>query len=193
MQDTGTSTLETERLLLRQFCHSDADDMFKNWANDPCVTEFLTWPPHENVEVTRNLLDNWISRYKEPEYYNWVIVLKEQNLLVGNISVVKTDKRIYSADIGYCMGKAWWGNGIMPEALRAVIVYLFDETEFNRIAAFHDSNNPESGRVMEKAGMKFEGTLRAAAINMHGIYDKVCYSILRDDYILYKKDKIIFK
>ncbi len=86
-------------------------------------------------------------------------------------------------DIGYCMGKAWWGNGIMPEALRAVIEYLFEEVGLNRVAACHDVNNPKSGRVMQKAGMSKEGVLRAAGRNNQGICDEVWYSIIKNEFV----------
>ena len=84
--------------------------------------------------------------------------------------------------MGYCIGRKWWGQEIMPEALKAVITYFFDEVGFNRVAASHDSDNPKSGRVMEKAGMKFEGVLRASGINMRGICNVVWYSILKEEY-----------
>lgn len=181
MQNQGTKTIETDRLLLRRFRYDDAEYMFRNWASDSEVAEFLTWPPHESVEVTKILLDNWIARYADLSYYNWVIELKDTKEVIGNISVIKLEERIEAAEIGYCMGKLWWGQAIMPEALKAVIAFLFDEVGLNRIAACHDSNNPKSGKVMVKAGMKFEGVLRAAAINRHGIYDKVWYSILKNE------------
>ena len=181
MQHTGTKTLETDRLLLRQFRIDDAEYMFKNWASDSKVTEFLTWPPHENVEVTKNVLENWINKYSDLSFYNWVIEFKDIGEIVGNISVIKLDDRIEAAEIGYCMGSQWWGQAIMPEALGAVITYLLDDVGINRVAACHDSNNPKSGRVMVKAGMKLEGVLRESAINRHGRYDKVQYSILKSD------------
>lgn len=182
MQHKGTITLETDRLILRQFRNDDAEYMFKNWASDSKVTEFLTWQPHENVEVTKELLNNWIHRYSDLSFYNWVIERKDMGEIIGNISVIKLEEKIEAAEIGYCMGSRWWGQGIMPEALNAVITYLFDEVGMNRIAACHDSNNPKSGRVMVKAGMKLEGILREAAKNRHGRYDKVYYSILKSDY-----------
>lgn len=181
MQNQGTKTLETDRLILRRFRGSDAGEMFRNWASDPRVTEFLTWAPHPSVEATKALLEDWIERYADLSYYNWVIELKESKEAVGNISVIKLDERIEAANIGYCMGTTWWGQGIMPEALKAVIAFLFGEVGLNRVAAYHDSNNPKSGRVMVKAGMKQEGVLRASAINRQGIHDKVCYSILRNE------------
>lgn len=182
MENKGTKRLETDRLILRRFTAEDADSMFQNWASDSEVTKYLTWPPHTEVNVTRWLLSQWIKSYDEPAYYNWAIELKETHELVGNISVVKLDEKIEGADIGYCMGKAWWGRGIMPEALRRVIAFLFEEVGVNRIAAGHDVNNPKSGRVMEKAGMKVEGIWRQGGLNNQGICDSVWHSILKSEF-----------
>ena len=182
MHNKGTRPLETRRLILRPFQHSDAADMYKNWASDPEVTEFLTWPTHTDIEITKAVLGGWIDGYSDPSHYNWVMELKDGGEIIGNISVVKLVEKIEAAEIGYCMGKAWWGQEFMPEALRTVIAYLFDEVGLNRVAAWHDTNNPKSGRVMVKAGMKLEGVLRASAIHRNGvIYDKACYSILRNE------------
>lgn len=182
MQNIGTKTLETDRLILRRFRIEDAEPMYRNWASDLAVTEFVTWPPHADSGETKALLDSWIKRYSDTSFYNWVIELKQTQEIVGNISVIKLDEKIEAAEIGYCMGKNWWGQAIMPEALRAVIRFLFDKVGMNRISACHDSNNAKSGRVMIKAGMKYEGTMRAVAKDKHGIYyDKVWYSILKSD------------
>ena len=182
MEHKGTRILNTDRLILRRFTLGDAENMYKNWASDEEVTRFLTWPPHASVEVTKSLLTDWISRYEEDSYYNWVIELKESGDVIGSISVVKLNENINGADIGYCMSRAHWGKGIMPEALKAVIKYLFCEVGCNRIAASHDVNNPKSGRVMDKAGMKLEGTLRRAGKNNLGICDEVWHSIIREEF-----------
>ena len=182
MNKTGTRTIETDRLILRRFTEDDAEDMFKNWASDPKVTEFLTWPPHPSADFTRELLKEWISKYEDDDYFNWVIELKEIGHVIGNISVVNFDERIEAAEIGYCMSSSYWGRGVMPEALKAVMDYLFDVVGLNRVAACHDKNNAKSGRVMEKAGMKLEGTLRATGRNNQGIlYDKVWHSMIKSD------------
>ena len=181
MNKTGTQRLETHRLILRRYRIEDAEDMFNNWASDPEVTRFLTWPTHSNVEVTRMLLNNWISRYDDGGYFNWAIEWKETGSVIGNIAVVKLNEQTEAADMGYCMSRAFWGRGIMPEALRAVMDYLFDTVGVSRIAACHDVNNPKSGRVMEKAGMKTEGILRGAGKNNIGICDEVWHAALRSD------------
>lgn len=183
MDNKGTKRIETDRLILRQFRIEDAEDMYNNWATDAEVTKFLTWSPHPDINFTKGLLENWISKYSELTWYNWAIELKETGTVVGNISIVKLNERIEAADIGYCMGKAWWGNGIMPEALRAVIEYLFGEVGLNRVAACHDVNNPKSGRVMQKSGMTKEGVLRAAGRNNQGVCDEVWYSIIKSEFV----------
>ncbi|MBP5151738.1 MAG: GNAT family N-acetyltransferase [Lachnospiraceae bacterium] len=181
MNRIGTQTIETDRLILRRFKVEDAEDMFNNWASDPEVTRFLTWPTHTDVSVTVSLLTDWVSKYEDDGYFNWVMELKETGAAIGNISVVHLFEDRDAAEIGYCMGRAYWGRELMPEALKAVIDYLFDRAGMNRVAACHDSNNPKSGRVMDKAGMKLEGVLRAAGKNNLGICDKVYHSVIRSD------------
>ncbi len=181
MNRTGTRQIETNRLVLRPFRPDDAEDMFRNWASDPEVTRFLTWPAHASVEVSRTVLDSWISRYENGNFFNWAIEWKETGAVIGNISVVHLNEKTEAADIGYCLGRAFWGRGIMPEALRAVMDYLFDTVGVRRVAACHDVNNPRSGRVMRKAGLKPEGVLRGSGNNNQGVCDEAWYALLQTD------------
>ena len=180
----GTKKLETERLILRQFKIEDYVEMYNNWACEDAVTKFLTWQTHTNQDVTKSVLADWISKYANKDFYNWAIELKEENRLIGNISVVSLREETLSAILGYCMGSKWWGKEIMPETGKAVLKYLFEEVGFNRIAANHDKNNPKSGRVMQKIGMTYEGTLRSAGFCNQGIIDDVRYSILKSEWDL---------
>ena len=182
MNHKGTILLETNRLVLRKFVIEDSDAMYNNWASEDEVTKFLTWPTHTGTGVTRDVLNSWIASYNKNDFYNWAIELKEIGEVIGNISVVQIKENIKCALLGYCMGTKWWGLGIMPEAGKEVIRYLFEEAGFNRIAATHDKNNPKSGRVMQKIGMTYEGTLRKAGFCNQGIIDEVWYSILREEY-----------
>lgn len=181
MNKIGTQKIETHRLILRPFRMEDAEDMYRNWASDPEVTCFLTWPPHANIEVTRRVIGNWLPMYADGGFFNWAIEWKETGRVIGGISVVRLNEDAEAAEIGYCLGRAFWGQGIMPEALRAVIDYLLDAAGLQRVAACHDANNPKSGRVMQKAGMQWEGVRRGAARNNQGIIDEVSYAILRND------------
>ncbi|MBR4457776.1 MAG: GNAT family N-acetyltransferase [Clostridia bacterium] len=183
--NTGTRTLETPRLILRRFTAEDAQPMFDRWASDPLVTEHLTWPPHGSVDVTRMLLADWVARYEQPDYYNWAIGLKGLDGPIGGISVVQLiespARGVRCGEIGYCMGRAWWGQGLMPEAFRAVIAYLFDTAGFMRLRASHAAANPKSGRVMQKVGMTRCGVERRAGADNTGIVDMVIYDMLPDD------------
>ena len=176
----GTQTIETKRLILRKARLEDAKLMFQNWASDTEVTKFLTWPAHSNLEITERVLVSWIESYLKDDYYQWMIVLKETGEPIGSI-MASTMGRAQSAHIGYCIGKAWWHQGIMSETLKAVMDFLFDEVGYHRIEAMHDPNNPHSGEVMKKCGMKYEGTLRQADRNNQGICDTCYYALLADE------------
>ena len=174
--------METARLILRRAIPEDAEPMFRNWASDPEVTKYLTWPAHSSIAVSEMVIGSWISEYKKDNYYQWMIVLKELGEPIGSISVVRQNNYVEEAEIGYCIGSRWWNRGITSEALTAVIDFLFNEVGMNRIAARHDPNNPHSGGVMRKCGMKYEGTTRASDRNNEGICDAAQYSILRSEW-----------
>lgn len=181
MNHCGTRMIETKRLLLRKFVIEDADDMFRNWASDKEVTKFLTWSAYTSSETAMWVLDEWAVSYKKPDYYQWAIVLKDIKEPIESISVVKIDEKTEMAEIGYCIGRSWWNQGITSEALRAVIDFMFDQVGANRVQAKHDVNNPHSGLVMKKCGMKYEGTLRSAAVNNQGVCDVSIYALLKSD------------
>ena len=101
---------------------------------------------------------------------------------IGSISVVNLDENICSFEIGYCLGRRWWRQGIMGEALQTVIDYLFAEVGALRVCADHDSRNPNSGCVMQHCGMTYEGTLRQACRSNAGIGDMCVHSILRSEW-----------
>ena len=182
MKHLGTKTIETERLILRPFTLADAEVMFRNWASDPEVTKYLSWPTHDSVEVSRWVLGDWCSHYGEPDFYQWAIVLKELGEPIGSIAAVRSNNEAKWVEIGYCIGPKWWRRGYVSEALNALIRFFFEEVGALRIQAKHDANNPNSGAVMRKCGMVCEGTLRRAGVNNQGIIDEVVYSILREEY-----------
>ena len=184
MKHQGTKTLETERLILRPFRPEDAQAMYDNWASDPEVTKFLSWPTYKSIDDAHTILKIWVESYENPEFYQWAIVLKELGQPIGSVSVVNQDNRVDMAEIGYCIGRTWWGNGIMPEAMRAVMAYLFDQVGMQRIEAGHDPENSASGAVIRKCGLKYEGTLRRRIRSNRGITDVAWYSMLKEEYNL---------
>lgn len=183
MLHKGTVPLETSRLILRAFRASDTSAMFHNWASDEKVTEFLRWPAHKSVETTEKVLKNWTEAYAKPDFYQWAIVLKEnEDGPIGTISVVGQNDRLKMVHIGYALGRPWWNRGIMSEAFSKIIAFFFEEVKVNRIESQHDPNNPASGRVMVKCGLQYEGTLRQADFSNQGIVDAAMYSLLAQEY-----------
>lgn len=179
MNHLGTRELATERLTLRRFEIEDAESVFYNWTNNPEVTKYLTWPTHDSVEATEEVLKSWIAQYENPDYYQWAIELNDIEQPIGSISVVSIKEDIEACEIGYCIGKEFWHQHITTEALTEVLRFLIVEVGFSRVAARHDTNNPNSGKVMLAAGMQYEGTLRRADRNNQGICDCAYYSKLR--------------
>ena len=182
LQHKGTQLIETPQLILRRFTEADAQAMYDNWASDPEVTKYLTWPTHGSPEISGMLLKEWVAAYGKKEHYLWAIVLKENGSEpIGSLSADVQNEKVGSIHIGYCIGRKWWHRGIMSEALKATVEFLFEEVGAQRIDARHDVNNPNSGAVMRKCGMKYEGTLRRSDWNNQGICDACWYAILREE------------
>lgn len=182
MKHCGTNTLETDRLILRRFEITDAKEMYENWASDDNVTKYLMWPTHTSIAISETIINEWVASYVNDNFYQWAILLKEENKLVGSISIVDSDDTTFMLHAGYCIGKKWWHRGITSEALKCVIDYLFNETMVKRIESRHDPRNVHSGEVMKKCGMVYEGTHRSSDWNNQGICDASYYSILREEW-----------
>lgn len=176
LNDIGTKTIETNRLLLRKFQISDAEQMFHNWTSDEKVSRYVSWSKHENIDETIGIVSGWIDAYKRNSY-NWAVEWKETHELIGNISAISISRKHHNCEIGYCYGSKYWNNGFATEALKAVINYLKNECNFHVVEAKHYSTNPASGKVMQKAGMQKEAVLKDRWFDEEtGQYcDLICY------------------
>lgn len=181
MKHQGTVTLETERLILQKFKLDDAPAIFQNWTSDEEVTKYLTWQTHKRLQDTQDYVKFCLESYQNTDSYRWVIIEKRSMEPIGDISVVSIETDVQAAELGWVISRKHWGKGYMPEAAKAVITYLLENIGFHRVFAVHDSENSQSGRVMEKVDMTYEGTLRQAAKNNRGIVDIAVYSILKDE------------
>ncbi len=181
LEHTGTMEIRTQRLLLRRFREGDEAQMYQNYTSDPEVTKYLTWPPHKSQNVTRNYLSVILPEYESPDTYRWAIEYEGE--VIGAIDAVDVDTQNENCEIGYCMGKAWWGMGIMTEALKAVLDFMFTQPVFYCVHARHDEMNTASGRVMAKAGMTYEGMLRARRKKESGYFGLCHYSITRKEFL----------
>lgn len=180
MKHSGTQIIETDRLILRRFELSDAHNMFDNYCGNDKVTEYLSWSAHKNVEDTKSYLLNFVlPKYDEENTYRWAIVWKANNEVIGCIDVCSSSDGSRRAELGWVIGDAYWGKGIMPEAAESVVKYLFS-VGYERIQAVHHSANLKSGRVMQKIGMQYEGILKKyVADNKDILVDCCMYAITK--------------
>ena len=179
----GTVTIETERLILRRFTAEDAEAMFRNWTSSDNVTRFLRWQTHSDISATREYIGSQLENYNSrPDFYDWAIELKSLEEPIGSISAVELNENVGAVEIGYCIGEAFWRHGYTTEALAAVMKFFFEEVGANRVYSEHDVNNPNSGKVMQKCGLKYEGTLRQADRNNMGLCDTAVYGLVAEDF-----------
>ena len=142
--------IETERLLLRKPTMDDANDMFFNWASDPEVSKYLTWPAHTHIEETKRIISLWLEQESHDDRKRFLIIDKANNEAIGCIDIVSFHED--GPEIGYCLARRYWNKGIMTEVVKAYIPYLFS-FGYVCIHIAADENNIGSNRVIENVGL----------------------------------------
>lgn len=172
-------TLETPRLLLRQLTIADINAIEK-FTTDDEVTVFLTWDTHQSLNETEAFLNELLKKYEHGSLI-WGIIVKENDRLVGIIefSEYRRDEKI--AEMGCIIAKSYWKNDYANEATQALICYGFSELKLERIQASYFSENISSERVLQKAGLFYEGTQRRGKFAKGHYHDVKLYAILRSD------------
>ena len=177
---TRIPTLETDRLCLRKIRIEDASDMF-SYSSSADVTKYLLWYPHEDLHYTEQYIEYLQERYAVGDFYDWAIVLKENNRMIGTCGFTNFDLTNNSAEIGYVLHSDYHGNGYAAEAARCVIAFGFDSLELTRISAICMTENKASLRVMQKCGMVQEGIMRSAVFAKGEHRDVIVSAILASD------------
>ncbi|MCG7407330.1 GNAT family N-acetyltransferase [Paenibacillus sp. ACRRX] len=170
--------LHTDRLLLRQLRADDAEDLFSYFSLDQ-VTEFYDLDSFTNCEQARELILSWVSRYERQEGIRWGITLKSENRVIGTCGFHNWFKEHFKAEVGYELHPDYWRQGIMSEAVNAIVGYGFEQLELNRIEAFIDPANEASRRLLTKIGMQEEGLLRACFFEKGKFVDASLFAILQ--------------
>lgn len=152
---SGTVQIETRRFVLRKFQMSDAQDIYYNWLSDKDSAKYNAWRVHTSIDETKEYLSEWTSLYKKNDYLHWAVVDKETKEVIGSVTVSNIKKWKKYCEVGYTIAKKLWNQGIATEVLISILHYLTQEVGFEKVCAIHDIRNEASGRVMEKAGMKF--------------------------------------
>lgn len=159
----------------------DYEDMY-SYACRSDVTKYLTWKPHPDPFYTREYLEYIATKYSMGEFYDWALIEKSSQKMIGTCGFTKFDFHSNSAEIGYVLNPAYWGKGYATEAVNSVIEFGFKKLGLVRIEAKYIEGNNASRHVMEKVGMTYEGTLRSALL-VNGEYKNigVC-SLLYSDF-----------
>lgn len=172
--------IETERLILRRMRLDDAEDLFA-YGSDPQVTRTTTWDTHLSVDDSRAFLTLMEEQYERGENATWGIEHRADGKFIGTVGFVAITDSGYVGEIGYALARPYWGQGITTEAARAVIRFGFDYLGLHRIQATCRADNVGSYRVMEKAGLRFEGIMRGRRY-VKGRFDDIrMYGLLRSD------------
>ena len=153
---------ETDRIHLRLLRRDDAPAMFAAYAQDAEVTRYLTRRPHKSIEETYTILDLIAKLWRDGEAFSYAITLKGNDSIIGMIAIHPDG---FKPSLGYVLARPHWGKGTMTEAVRAVADCLLRQPDIYRVFATCDVDNPASAKVMEKAGMKYEGLLRRHTIH----------------------------
>lgn len=176
-----TPLIRAERLHLRKLTMRDANDIFE-YSRDPLVAEHVLWDAHRSVSESKGYIRYMMRKYRYGEPSSWGIALNETDKVIGTIGFMWIQPENAAAEVGYSLSRAYWNQGYMTEALRALMEYGFNDMKLNRIEAMHEITNPASGAVMRKCGMKKEGTLRSKVLNKGKYVDVDLYAILKKDF-----------
>jgi RimJ/RimL family protein N-acetyltransferase len=174
-------TLETQRLVLRPFELADAGDV-QRLAGDRAVADTTLTVPHPYGD---GMAESWIAthqpKFDAGELSNFAVIRQDSAELIGAIGLV-IERRFNRAELGYWIGKAYWGQGYCTEAGRAVVAYGFGTLGLNRIHASYLARNPASGRVMQKLGLLQEGVCRQHVMKWSQYEDVVLTGILQTEW-----------
>ena len=181
--DITNTTLETKRLILRPWCESDLEDFYE-YASVPDVGEMAGWRHHESREISKKILDSFIT-----EKNVFAVVLKQNNKVIGSLGLhpswANNDekyKELKQKEIGYVLSKSYWGKGLMPEAVIRVIEFCFDTLKLDAVTIGHFQSNDQSRRVVEKCGFKFIKSSEYYAKQLDKTFEDMKYILLAHEW-----------
>jgi [ribosomal protein S5]-alanine N-acetyltransferase len=175
-------TLETSRLTLREITPDDADAIFR-MRSDAEVTKYNSVPTLVTTEQAHELIESMAKGYREKQELRWGITLKNDDAIIGMCGYNDWTRQDYRASIGYDLTRSYWGQGIMPEALRAIITFGFERMSLNRVEADTSAANTASIHVLQKLGFQQEGLLREQYFENGAFHDLMLFSLLHREFM----------
>ena len=167
----------SERLFLRKFEIGDIDNMLKNWIADPAVQSEYGEPTYETKDSVKKLLSKW-----DTEQFRLAIILKDNMENIGQVGLCRHYPEEKTAEIEYCIGKKYWGNGYAAEAVNLFIDFTFSNSNIEKIEAFYRIENPNSGKVLKKIGMSIVPNVKRFEIQGKIPEGEICYAITKEQY-----------
>ena len=177
--------IQTKRLILRSWTESDAEDLYR-YASSDKVGPMAGWKPHGNIEESRYIIRMFIR-----DGTVWALLEKESGRVIGSIGLHDSSPKgdiVYDRELGYVLAEEKWGQGLMPEAVRAVIGYAFETMRINSLAVSHSPFNRQSQKVIEKSGFRYQKRIEKSWKRFDGeTLDEEVYLMTADDYAEQKK------
>jgi RimJ/RimL family protein N-acetyltransferase len=178
---TFPSQIETERLLLRWPNEADAKEIFSRYACDPAVSRYMSWTTHRTADESLDFVRQSIEQRKAGSVFVWLIYPHTGGPLLGSIGF---SIKNHLVQIGYCFARDAWGNGYATEASQAIVAMVLEEPSVWRVQAYCEVTHSASARVLEKAGLRLEGTLRRYSVlpNVSEVpQDVLIYACVREN------------
>lgn len=178
--------IETERLILREICYRDAENMFE-YAKLPNVGPSAGWEPHRTIDDTKAIIEVFLNKKKYGQLGVFAIILKSEKKMIGTVELHSYVPG-FKAELGYTISPYYWGNGYAYEASVALLNWAFEKLGLKRIECTTFVSNSQSKRVCEKLKLRFEGVRMKGYMLYDGsIHDVFAYAITNEEYFqLYK-------
>lgn len=180
--------LETDRLILKELNYKDLNTLFQYWSDDE-VTKYMNIDSFTSTKQVEDMVNLLNDLFQNKQAIRWGIFEKKNNQLIGTCGYnTGFNKEACIGEIGYDLGKMYWGHGYMQEALRSIINYGFIELNLNRIEGYVILGNAKSENTLDKLGFKKEGILREHGCYKDNYWDECIYSLLKREWVYKKTD-----
>jgi [ribosomal protein S5]-alanine N-acetyltransferase len=150
-----TPKLETDRLLLRPFKTDDAQEVFECWESDPVVSKYMLWTSHNDINKTKEWIHYEVGQIEKDDWYRFAFILKETGKLIGT-GLIYYSHEEKSWNVGYNLGRRYWGKGYATEAMQEIIRFAKKELHITGIIGSHAKENIASENVLKKLGFIYE-------------------------------------
>ena len=175
-------TLTTDRLILRAFAPADAPSLFRA-AGNPNITRYTYWDYHQTIDTSHFFINDYVrNKYLQAEPDPFAVCLHEQpDEVMGAIGAHWAERKSLCMEMGFWIAEPLWGRGLIAEAAKALLPWLFATYTLERVQAHCMAENNASARVLEKIGMTYEGTARSALFHRNRFWDLKWFAALRGD------------